>query len=207
MKLLCILIIVNLQLNTILLLATQKKGEIMKKSLIVALVLIQVVMFSAFADSDGPVVGLNQLKAKAEQGIQGAQTQLGWEYLEGGNGLKKDYKMAVELFEKAIAQGGNNNDAKLLLANCYVNGYGGKPNYNKAMELCKQAASQGSVIAQSALATIQNAIAEHQAEVGKKINIPGVSPEVVKNIEAPQSPMMGQLEKETQNIKVKPAGQ
>ncbi len=180
----------------------------MKKSLIVALVLIQVVMFSAFADSDGPVVGLNQLKAKAEQGIQGAQTQLGWEYLEGGNGLKKDYKMAVELFEKAIAQGGNNNDAKLLLANCYVNGYGVKINYDKAMALCKQAASQGSVIAQGALSDIQNAIAEHQAEVGKKIK-KGVSPEVVKNenAPAPESPMLADLENKTKNIKVKPAGE
>ena len=177
----------------------------MKKTLIVALVLIQVVMFSAFADIDGPVVGVNQLKAKAEQGIPGAQAQLGWNYLEGGDGFKQNYNMAVELFEKAAAQG--NTDAILLLANCYANGEGVKPNYNKAMELCKQAASQGNVIAQSALAAIQNAIALHQAEIRKKYSIPGVSPEVVKNIEAPQSPMMGKLEKETQNMKVKPAGQ
>jgi hypothetical protein len=178
----------------------------MKKTLIVALVLIQVVMFSAFGV--GPMVGMDQLKEKAAQGIPGAQVQLGWDYL-AGNGVKKDDKMAVELFEKASAQG--NTHATALLGSCYARGVGVEQDYNKAMKLCKQAASQGDIVAKSCLVDIQNAIATHQAELGKKVTIAGheVSPQAVDEMETPEIPALGQLENKIDKagIKVKPASE
>ena len=65
-----------------------------------------------------------------------AQYQLARYYLYG-DGVTRDYKMAVEFFEKAAHRG--NRDAMEMLGDCYKNGWGVPVSLSKAEKWYKKA--------------------------------------------------------------------
>ena len=84
--------------------------------------------------TDDPKVIL--LMEKAEQGDAESQYQLGLLYLDG-IGIKKNEKLAAELFKKAMDQG--HLDAQRKLAFCYLYGRGVKQHLAYSLELSQAA--------------------------------------------------------------------
>lgn len=78
--------------------------------------------------SNGWVVPKDQAKAllhfldAANRGLDRAQCNAGLCYLEGGDGVQQDYKLAVEWLRKSVAQG--YPDAMVVLGECYAEGHG-----------------------------------------------------------------------------------
>ncbi len=79
---------------------------------------------------------LKLLMQNAEQGDAEAQYKLGLCYLEG-DGLKKNEKIAAELFRKAMEQG--HLDAQRKLAWCHLYGRGVKQNLSYSLKLSQDA--------------------------------------------------------------------
>ena len=77
-----------------------------------------------------------QLQEHAELGDAEAQYQLGLLYLDG-KGIKKNEKLAEELFKKAMEQG--HLDAQRKLAFCYLYGRGVKQHLAYSLELSQDA--------------------------------------------------------------------
>jgi TPR repeat protein len=77
------------------------------------------------------------------------QVEMGNRYYNG-DGVKQDFKKAVQWYKKAAKQG--QRDAQYNLALCYLNGYGIEENEEKAMSLYFKAAERGHAQAQRALA-------------------------------------------------------
>jgi TPR repeat protein len=88
---------------------------------------------------------LQSRKAQSEQDVADAQNNLGVCYAKG-EGVKQDYKKAIELFKKAAEQ--DDADAQNNLGDCYYYGWGVKQDYKKAFEWYKKAAEQGNANAQ-----------------------------------------------------------
>ena len=76
------------------------------------------------------------LMEKAEQGEAESRYQLGLLYLDG-KGIKKNEKLAAELFKKAMEQG--HLDAQRKLAFCYLYGRGVKQHLAYSLELSQAA--------------------------------------------------------------------
>ena len=89
-----------------------------------------------------------ELKALAEEGHPEVQNLLGLCYYEG-RGTRKNYKKAVEWFQKSVEQG--NSNALLALGICYEHGHGVQRNKVTALELITNAANKGLSRAQSYL--------------------------------------------------------
>ena len=70
---------------------------------------------------------------------------------KNGNGVKKDYAKAFELFSKAAAGGDIN--ALYNLGRCYENGWGVKIDLAKAQEWYRKAAEKGQKDAMNALSS------------------------------------------------------
>jgi len=85
------------------------------------------------------------LTCAAQQGIAGAQSDLGLMYKEG-RGVKKSYKKASYWFEQAVKKG--DMTAQYNLANLYYFGYGVKVNIKKALALYKASALKGNVFSE-----------------------------------------------------------
>jgi len=81
------------------------------------------------AASKGNKVALQQLRNRAEQGDAGAQSHLGWMYVEG-KGVHKDMVAAVNWFRKAAEQG--DTEAQIGLGAAYNDGEGVPKDYVQA---------------------------------------------------------------------------
>ncbi|MCL0044977.1 trypsin-like peptidase domain-containing protein [Nitrospinaceae bacterium] len=90
-------------------------------------------------------IEIEQWKILAEQGIAGAQYNLGQMYLRG-QGVPQDYKEAVKWYRLAAEQG--NANAQFNLAQMYANGDGVTQDYKEAIKWWKLAAEQGDAKAQ-----------------------------------------------------------
>ena len=84
----------------------------------------------------------------AEQGDAEAQYSLGWNYYHG-EGVVKDYALAVWWYRKAAEQG--HSGAQNSLGVCYGKGEGVVKNYAEAVKWYRKAAEQGNRVAQSNL--------------------------------------------------------
>lgn len=62
------------------------------------------------------------IKKAADQGLVEAEMDLGEGYLDGSNGIEKNYNKAKALFEKLVNE--KHNAAYYYLAQCYQKGYG-----------------------------------------------------------------------------------
>ena len=85
----------------------------------------------------------------AEQGDSDAQYNLGYMY-ESGQGVPRNYKVAVNWYQKAADQGHAN--AQYNLGYMYTNGQGVPKNYKVAAHWYHKAADQGHANAQYKLA-------------------------------------------------------
>ena len=85
------------------------------------------------------------VKKAAEQGVAGAQYNLGDCYYNG-NGVEQNYKEAVKWFKRAAEQG--HALAQYELGFCYYVGNGVKQDYAEAVKWYQKAAEQGDVKAQ-----------------------------------------------------------
>jgi len=94
---------------------------------------------------------IEQLKNLAEQGNAFAQFNLGLAY-EKGQGVKQDYKQAIEWYTKSAEQG--NAFAQFNLGTLYYFGQGVKQDFNKAIEWYTKSAEQGNADAQNNLGAI-----------------------------------------------------
>ena len=88
------------------------------------------------------------MKKAANNGYVDAQYNLAICY-ENGEGIKKDYKQAVNWYNKAVAKG--HTDAKYNLAICFLEGTGVEKNFDIAEELLIDAANEGSKDAEELL--------------------------------------------------------
>jgi len=88
------------------------------------------------------------IEKAAAQGYAGAQTNLGWMYVNG-IGVPRDYSKARQWYEKAASQG--DVMAQNNLGWMYDNGRGVPRDYGKARQWYEKAASQGDVMAQNNL--------------------------------------------------------
>ena len=97
---------------------------------------------------------------RAKSGDAVAQYYLGICHTQGGLGIAKDYKKAIEWWKKSAENG--NTYAQLKLASCYTRGSLGLPKdkneaakwYKMAAEDCKRSAESGDVRAQYQLANL-----------------------------------------------------
>ena len=89
-----------------------------------------------------------ELRRRAEQGDATVQIELGWAY-ENGNGVPKDYAVALIWYRRAAEQ----DDAlgQMLLGNMYYNGNGVSRDYLESTEWFRRAAEQNLAIAQYSL--------------------------------------------------------
>lgn len=92
------------------------------------------------------------IKKAADQGLVEAEMDLGEGYLDGSNGIEKNYNKAKALFEKLVNE--KHNAAYYYLAQCYQKGYGVAKDEKKAIELYEIAANDGSVYAAAILSEI-----------------------------------------------------
>jgi len=83
---------------------------------------------------------INRLLKAVEQGDANAQNNLGVCYYYG-NGIRKDYDKAADLFAKAAEQG--NANAQKNLGLCYYDGEGVLQDYEKAAHWLSKAEEQG----------------------------------------------------------------
>ncbi|KAJ1453330.1 hypothetical protein M885DRAFT_429398, partial [Pelagophyceae sp. CCMP2097] len=84
---------------------------------------------------------LRRVQKHADEGKAKAQLQLGYEYRDGGSGLKKSLKRAVQWYERAAARGHAPSQNSLGL--CYELGDGVKIDHKTAAQLFQRAAEQG----------------------------------------------------------------
>lgn len=111
---------------------------------------------------------LNMYKKLADQGDVFAQYMLGFMYYigKGSDSISKNYNKALELFQKASAQG--ESSASFNLAIMYQSGEGVTQNLTKAVKLYERAINQGHVPAKEhrdlLLGVIANANRQKQAE-------------------------------------------
>jgi len=84
---------------------------------------------------------LRRLRKHVDEGNADAQLWLGDYYQNGGIGLKKDSKRALQLFALAAAQG--HALAQVTLGQFYEHGHGGKVNHKLAVRWFRRAAEQG----------------------------------------------------------------
>ena len=82
---------------------------------------------------------IQSMKEAANQGDIHLQNKLGEVYLEG-LGIKKDYAIAIEYFEKAAASG--SPIAQINLGGMYIEGHGLEANHAKALSYFQKAANQ-----------------------------------------------------------------
>ena len=87
-----------------------------------------------------------ELQLKAKQGDIVQQYNLGVSYENGNKCVDKDYKKAIEWYQKAAEQG--DIDAQYNLSIMYAEGKGTTQDYYKAAEWLKKAAEQGDLQAQ-----------------------------------------------------------
>ena len=87
-----------------------------------------------------------ELVANAKAGNARAQMLVADCYLNGTNGVKKNYKEAVKWYRLAAEQG--LAVAQYNLAFCYYNGYGVSQSYAEAVKWYRLAAEQGDATAQ-----------------------------------------------------------
>jgi hypothetical protein len=93
-----------------------------------------------------PAEGLRRLQKHADKGNAEAQVQLGTLYSYGHMGLKQNFKRALQLYERAAAQG--HAPAQSALGHCYEVGNGVKIDYKTAAHWYRRAAEQLHPIAQ-----------------------------------------------------------
>lgn len=111
-----------------------------------------VVMCVALAGgTSATAAGLAELMAKAERGDTRAQYTLGMAYSKG-EGVRQDYRKAVELFAKAADKG--HADARYELARHTFSGLGTEEDKVKAKLLFLSAADDGSADAQYHVGTM-----------------------------------------------------
>lgn len=89
---------------------------------------------------------ISYYQKSAEQGNPVACNTLGYRY-EMGDGVKRDYRKAMEWYKKAAAQ--NHASAKFNIGNLYYAGMGVEQDYQKAMEWYLKASNQNNVAAQA----------------------------------------------------------
>lgn len=99
-------------------------------------------------DSHIYVKSYKLLKPFADQGKAEAQLYLGFMY-EEGNGVPKDYSVAMSWFQKAASQ--NNKEAIYWIGNLYAQGKGVNRNMPKAAKWYLKAAKLDHAVAQSKL--------------------------------------------------------
>lgn len=87
----------------------------------------------------------------AEEGNAEAQLYRAVAYYNG-IGVQKDFKKAVDCFQKSANQG--NAEAQCFLAVCYAQGDGIKQDIKKALEWCQKSAEQGNSIAKEMLSLL-----------------------------------------------------
>jgi len=95
---------------------------------------------------------VKQFQKVANKGNANAQAKLGYQYLNGSDGVPENYAKAVECFQKAADQG--DASAQCNLAYMYLNGMGISQNYAKALELFQKAANQGNARGQGGLGSM-----------------------------------------------------
>jgi TPR repeat protein len=84
---------------------------------------------------------LRGLFQEAENGYASAQFELGNRYLNGGEGLSKNYMEAIRWYRKAADQ--EHTDAQFNLAQMYEDGTGVKKNMHEAVKWYTRSAEQG----------------------------------------------------------------
>jgi len=90
-----------------------------------------------------------KLATDNDNGNANAQNNLGNIYLNGGNGVKTSYRIALEYFQLAADKG--NAEAQNNLGNMYLDGKGVETSYQKALEYFQLAADNGNAEAQNNL--------------------------------------------------------
>ena len=96
----------------------------------------------------GPTLGIEELRAAAEQGDAVAQNDLATRYFLG-EGVPQDHGVALEWFSKAAEQG--NAGGQYALGLIYYDGEGVPQDYSEAARWYRKAAEQGDADAQSNL--------------------------------------------------------
>ena len=105
----------------------------MKKTIILLLQLLLTFCFAANAQ-------YHEYIESAKRGYHGAQFNVGLAYYEG-DGVKQDYKKAIQWWKKAAAQG--NEDAMYNIGFCYEKGFGVKQDIKQAFEWYRKSATSG----------------------------------------------------------------
>jgi len=104
------------------------------------------------ADSDRKTEKL--LKEAAENGHVPSQARLGYYYVVGDEGIKRDLPKGLALVQKAAEQG--NAEAQDFLGTLHRSGIGVPQDYAEAAELYRKAVAQGYEKAQEHLASLKN---------------------------------------------------
>lgn len=88
----------------------------------------------------------------AEKGRQAAQYKIGLSYLEGGQSLQQDSKLAIDWLQRAARN--HHQPAQIALGDIYLSGRRISKDYSRALEWYKMAAAAGSAEAQFKLGTM-----------------------------------------------------
>jgi TPR repeat protein len=98
---------------------------------------------------DWKTASLESVQKAAQQGEGQAESELGYRYARGTNGVAKDNVEAVKWFRKAAEQG--NSDGQYNLGVMYQNGWGVEKDYVQAVNWFRKAAEQGNSFGQNNL--------------------------------------------------------
>ena len=94
------------------------------------------------------------VREAAEEGVAGAECDLGFLYTTGASGVQQDHEEAVKCYRMAAAQ--NYANAQFNLGNCYANGRGVQQDYEEAVKCYRMAAAQNHAGAKAALAKMSD---------------------------------------------------
>lgn len=104
-------------------------------------------------DSKRNATAVSLLKKSAEQGNSVAKFMLGYAYYRGFV-VEKDYIEAFKLIKEAALSKGKLDEAQLILAEMFAEGYGTVQNYSNSVKMYKEAVNQGNAEAYVKLAGI-----------------------------------------------------
>lgn len=105
-------------------------------------------------------------RSLAEQGVAGAQYDLGYAYFTG-EGVAQNYAEAINWFRLAAEQG--DGDAQNDLGFMYLNGEGVPENYLAAYVWLSVSAAQGNHLATDNIDIVKNALTKEQLAQGQAL--------------------------------------
>ena len=129
----------------------QFDGRLQKRILVIVAVLLLGAAFLAwkFVGSDGPTRMFKRTLAEAESGDPDAQFLVARFYLEGRSGVPPDADKARQWYAAAYQQ--DHSDAAFMLGNMHRYGTGTKVDYQRAIDIYRDAVSLGNLAAENAL--------------------------------------------------------